>query len=219
MSWVKLPDEFADDPRWETAGTEAFALHVAAMCYCMRQLTDGILPAPRARRLWPVEDPDVVVAALVDHGFWKPTESGYELIGFLDTQRSAENIRAERSKVAERQRRWYEKTREAKKVPNGVRNGVTNPSSNGSANGPPAQPSPARNEVRGRLGGLRPSAGAPGAHPPAGVGTPTGPITITSKPDPAVCGSCTREVTEVDINGRCGTCALVHEQEGGERND
>lgn len=171
MTWVKLPDELPEDPRWETAGTDAFALHIAAMAFCMRQLTDGVIPVARARRLWNLDDPSTTIAVLVDHGFWKSTEAGYEIVDFLKTQRSAEDIRAERVKAAERQRRWYEKTRESKKEPNGV----SNPSSNGSTDGPPAQPSPARNKVEGGVG-FEGSAGATPSRPP---GVATTPVTFS----------------------------------------
>lgn len=180
MAWVKLTDNFPDDPRLEAAGPEAFVIHVAAMCYCMRLLTDGFVPARVARRLWSVEDIDAAIAALVDNGLWKPAEAGYELVGFLDDQRDSETIRREREAAAERQRKWYENKRANKgRAPNGVRNAV----SNGITNAYPDQPSPAPTKGL-ELGGLAGSAHAAPSQPPAEIQPTTMPVTFSfEEPD------------------------------------
>ena len=51
MAWVKLRNNFTEDDRWLDAGADAFAVHVAALCYSDRQLTDGAITAARARRV------------------------------------------------------------------------------------------------------------------------------------------------------------------------
>ena len=78
MTWVKLPNTFAEDPRWQEAGADAFALHVAALCYCDRNLTDGLLPkvvVPRICLAVPVERTTAAATALVEHGLWVETDA------------------------------------------------------------------------------------------------------------------------------------------------
>lgn len=106
MTWVKLSDTFAEDPRWDACGPEAFTLHVAALCYCMRNLTDGHIPARAARRLPIVDDTETVISLLVDSGFWRITEDGYEIVGFTEDQRSAEDVERDRKLKKDRQAKW-----------------------------------------------------------------------------------------------------------------
>lgn len=100
MTWVKLSDTFAEDPRLEDAGADALALHVAALCYCARQLTDGRVPTKAARRLWSVDDPAATIARLVDVGLWRELDDGYELVDYLVDQRSREHVEEVRAKRA-----------------------------------------------------------------------------------------------------------------------
>ena len=156
-----------------TAGPDAFVIHVAAMCYCMRQLTDGIIVARAARILWPVDDVDAAITALVDNGLWKPTETGYEIVDFLKTQRSAEVIRREQQLKAERQSRWYEK----KRAGNGASKDASHdPTKGAPLGGSPEQPIPAhpstkRSESDGWAPGSPGSAGATPARRSPGVST------------------------------------------------
>lgn len=102
MSWVKLSDTFAEDPRLEQAGPLALALHVAALCYCARQLTDGHLSRGTVRRLLELDDQDPhgVARSLVDVGMWETTDDGYRIVEYLKDQPSrkqAEDLRAKRA--------------------------------------------------------------------------------------------------------------------------
>lgn len=109
MTWVKLSDTFAEDPRLEDAGAEAFALYVAGLCYCARQLTDGYIGERPARRLWAMDDPDTTIGALLAVGLWAEADGGYEVVGYLEDQPSAEQVQHQRALKKERQRRWREK--------------------------------------------------------------------------------------------------------------
>lgn len=100
MTWVKLSDTFAEDPRLDEAGPLALALHVAALCYCGRQLTDGRLPRGTMRRLQALDDPDAVAARLVAVGMWREMPDGFELVDYLRDQPSREHVEAVRAKRA-----------------------------------------------------------------------------------------------------------------------
>lgn len=45
MSWVRFEDTYPDHPKVLGLSADAFRLHVTAICYCERHLTDGLLPA------------------------------------------------------------------------------------------------------------------------------------------------------------------------------
>lgn len=45
MPWVRLDDGFAEHPKILGLSDSAFRAHVAALCYCNRNLTDGRVPA------------------------------------------------------------------------------------------------------------------------------------------------------------------------------
>lgn len=158
MTWVKLTDTFADDPRLEEAGADAAIVHVAGLCWCSRQLTDGTIPAKSARRLWSVNDIDQAIAALVTAGLWTEVDGGYAIVNYLEDQPSAEEVRHQQQLKADRMRRWREK-----------KNGV-DASTDASQDGPrdasrdasPPRPAPPRKGGRG--GGLSDGADAP---PPA----------------------------------------------------
>ncbi len=145
MSWVKISDTFADDPRLESAGPEALVLHVAGLCYCSRQLTDGRVPARAARRLWSVENVDAALEALVREGLWEPLEDGsYRIVEYLSDQPSAEQVLEQRAQKAKRQAAW--RAKRAGDTPS--TDAPRSPSTDASRDAPvdPAPPRPAPKE-------------------------------------------------------------------------
>lgn len=140
MPWVKLSDTFAEDPRLERAGTEAFVLHVAALCYCNRNQTDGRLSAATARRLWALDDTEAVVEALVREEVWARVSTGeLVILNYLDDQPSAAKVREDRAKKKVRQDKWLSK----------VRGGDTSgdASLDASGDGAPPRPAPPRRKA------------------------------------------------------------------------
>ena len=111
MTWVRLSDTFADDPRLEEAGPEAFVVHVAGLCYCARQLTDGRIPARAAHRLWSVRDIGSAIEALVKVGVWTATDGGYAIAGYLDEQPDTATVRHQQDLKRARQARWLSRAR------------------------------------------------------------------------------------------------------------
>jgi hypothetical protein len=94
--WVRLDDNFADDPVFDSVGPAASWLHVAGLCYSNRNLTDGLIRAARVGRLTSIEDPDDQVRQLVNHGVWQKVDGGYLIVHHLDRQWTRERVLLER---------------------------------------------------------------------------------------------------------------------------
>lgn len=159
MTWVKLSDTFAEDPRLVKAGESAFVLHVAALCFCNRNLTDGHVSREMVGRLWAVKRPKAVAARLVEVGLWEETEDGYLLVEFLKEQPSRAQVEEDRRKAAGRQARYVSRRRD-----DGVSDTVSNGVSDGVTDGAPPRPDPSRSR-RGEnrsLASLTHGGGAPG---------------------------------------------------------
>jgi hypothetical protein len=153
MVWNKQCDTFADDMDAKGISCEAYVLHNTAQIFCNRMLTDGRIPRHMTRRLYSaISDVDRATAELLAAGLWVETDDGYELVGFLVDQKSAETIRREREATRKRQQRFAAASRARKAgksganaVSNGVSNGYPDPTRNkgGSGSGSPrGSPSP-----------------------------------------------------------------------------
>lgn len=59
MVWARLDDEILDNPKIVRAGPLGFALHVAAITWCCRNLTDGFIPRSKVRALLDLSALDV----------------------------------------------------------------------------------------------------------------------------------------------------------------
>lgn len=132
MSWVRLDEDFTDHPKVVEAGPLAGWLHVKALSYCNRYLTDGRVPGPVARTLVSWEDVapirDVsrgdklssesinvqLVARLVGAGMWIEVDGGYQIHDYLKFQPSRAKVQAERETERVRKEAWRT-AKEAKK--------------------------------------------------------------------------------------------------------
>lgn len=95
MTWTKLGDTFADNMDADGLSTDAFTLHVAAYIFCNRMGTDGFIPRHMTRRLFSaISDVDQSTKELLAADRWIETDRdgkpGYEIVGFLEDQDSAE---------------------------------------------------------------------------------------------------------------------------------
>lgn len=154
MAWVRISDDFYDHSKFDAAGSLGIALWVAGLAWSNRNLTDGFIPRKTALRLLDFEDaaeavrtadrngvsnaprngyvtPDVarfVADRLLKAGLWVEAEGGFTIHDYLDYQKSAEQITAERDKNAARQKAFRDRRSSAKGSSNrnGDRNGVTN---------------------------------------------------------------------------------------------
>ena len=121
MTWVKLDDQFPDHPKVVEAGPLAAWLHVCAIAYCNRQLTDGFIPESIAYRLADYKgigietggdgetyavgddaDCEWMASILCKVGLWKRVKGGFLIHDYLDYQPSKEQVLKEREKARER---------------------------------------------------------------------------------------------------------------------
>jgi len=117
MTWVKIDDQFADHPKIADLGIAAPLagwLHVCALCYCARYLTDGFIPSGQVKRLASfdhlqietggndmfgvMEDvtPERLADALVGVGIWEEDSRGFRIHDYLDYNPSREQVKAGR---------------------------------------------------------------------------------------------------------------------------
>src|SRR5690606_35902458 len=90
MSWVRIDDHFPDHPKIAMLGSlgpVAGWLHVAALCYCARYLTDGFIPAGQVMRLadfGPRVRATDLAERLVAVGLWDHRDGGYSIHDYLE---------------------------------------------------------------------------------------------------------------------------------------
>lgn len=160
MTWAKLDDQMPDHPKVVEAGPLASWLNICGICYCSRYLTDGFIPAGQIRRLADVDNALALAQRLVEVGMWEVAEGGYRVHDYLTYNPSAESVRRERAKTAERQANFrgrnpgyndryvHRDTLVTDGVSNGESNAVTTGVSNAvSAPSPSPSPSPSPGEV------------------------------------------------------------------------
>lgn len=133
MAWVKIDDHITQNPKIAAAGPLAMAMHLAAICYCNRELTDGFVPRAIARtlldweyvdaegKIWTVgttcgmRGEDVtnasVIPLLVDAGLWEVADGGYRVHDYLDYQQSKDVVLAGRDATLQRVRAHRERKR------------------------------------------------------------------------------------------------------------
>lgn len=118
--WVKLSDGFPDDPALGNVDPVlralAIELHVTALCYSGRALTDGGVARSQVRRLVDFSaydvDPLDVAEALVAVGRWSEADGGYQIVGYLDEQPSREKVLRDRADWRSRQAKSRESRRD-----------------------------------------------------------------------------------------------------------
>jgi len=103
--WARLDDAILDNPKIIAAGPVGLLLHVAAITWCARNLTDGLIPKLRIRTLLPLDsigtaipappacgpeedrfdpiDADEVADALATIGLWHDRGAYWELHDYL----------------------------------------------------------------------------------------------------------------------------------------
>lgn len=125
MSWIKLDDAILDNLKVCEVGPLGFAVHVAGIIFCARNLTDGKIPITRVGSLLDfsgvhidtanpiglpahgqprsmggnVVDIDDIVAAIVAAGLWHPIPGGYEINDYLEYNPSKAEVMAERDRI------------------------------------------------------------------------------------------------------------------------
>ena len=111
MTWAKLDDSFPEHPKVVELSDRAFRIHVTALCYCARNLTDGHVPAPTVRAF--TLGKKAPITELVKAGVWNENGRGaYIIHDYLDYNPSREHVEAERARKQEAGRegarkRWH----------------------------------------------------------------------------------------------------------------
>lgn len=99
MPYLMMDDNFADHPKVDGLSDGAFRLHVAAMCYAAKHLTDGAIPIGRVQRLAP-RFKQAYVTELVKAGLWVDHDGDHRIHDYLDWNKP---------------RTWWEQYRRAEK--------------------------------------------------------------------------------------------------------
>ena len=102
MTWVRIDESFPEHPKVSAAGGDAAWLHVCAMCYCNRFLTDGFVPTSVLARLSDRKRPTALAAKLVEVGIWDVTDNGWQIHDFLAYQPSKEKVENDRESARQR---------------------------------------------------------------------------------------------------------------------
>jgi hypothetical protein len=112
MPWVRIDDEFAQHPKIVSLTYRGRWLHIAALCYSNRMLTDGFIPVSMLASLCPHEQTDPIeesayhlAARLVEVGLWKEADrkgvTGYVIHDFHKYQPSRREVLEERAHLRE----------------------------------------------------------------------------------------------------------------------
>lgn len=105
MPYLNLDDEFADHPKVDALSHGAFRLHVAGLCYCAKNLTDGVIEQRRIGRLMPDYD-RAYLDELTTSAMWVPHPVGFSIHDYLDWNKSRSWWEEKREKDAKRLAEW-----------------------------------------------------------------------------------------------------------------
>lgn len=113
MGFIRIEDRMPEGPKFDGIPSAAGWLHVCAMTYTSRALTDGFVPAARVHKL--TEDPPVVVNRAIQwlttprpgcsNPLWHAVKGGWEIHDYADeefgnpTRAGAEKARAKASEA------------------------------------------------------------------------------------------------------------------------
>lgn len=116
MPFLLLDDGFYEHPKVLELSHTAFRLHVVGMGYCARNLTDGHLSARAVKVLGALLEirPARFTAELVKAKLWKHDETGdgFWIHDYLKHNPTAEQVKEQRDRNAERQRRHRQRSKE-----------------------------------------------------------------------------------------------------------
>lgn len=111
MTYLHLDDNFAQHPKIAGLSDAALRLHIAGLCYCARNLTDGIIPGAIVQSLTPHYRKAPLIAELTGGRIWVETgptfgRNFYEVHDFLDWNDSRNTVlqRIENARKAARTR-------------------------------------------------------------------------------------------------------------------
>lgn len=139
MSWLRIDDGFTENTKVEPLSDRAFRIHVAGLAHCARNLTDGHVSSKALKALLArLSGTRKHVSELEDAALWLRAGDGHMLKDYLEYNPSGDDVKTERKKNADRQKKWRETNRgeDGRFQSNGVRNALRN----GLRNAAPAPP-------------------------------------------------------------------------------
>lgn len=102
MTWVKLDDQFPIHRKVGALSDQAFRLHVEALCWCARHLTDGVVSTSDLPQVTRIAKSERYAAELVARGCWHgpghdcdvcpPVEDGWVIHEYLGFQQSRSKV-------------------------------------------------------------------------------------------------------------------------------
>lgn len=109
MAWVKLADEFPDNPKIQGLSDRAFRYYVTSLCYSSRHLTDGALNKKTAQIVSISAEnprPKQTIEELERAGLLVRNGTGWRIHDYTEYNPTAAQIKEERRKANERMQRW-----------------------------------------------------------------------------------------------------------------
>jgi hypothetical protein len=106
VSYAKIDDKILDCKKAIEAGEEATNLLLRMIVWCNEQRTDGKIPAGALDRLTSRRDRRALAARLVHVGWLFAVTEGWEIVGYLEHNKSRVQIEEEEQAARERTARW-----------------------------------------------------------------------------------------------------------------
>lgn len=98
MAWVRLQPEVIDHPKIIGLSDAAFALHIRAICYCNRHMTDGAVPSAALAKIGKPR----AVKELLKAKVWHQSDDGnYQIHDYLEYQPSKRSVHESRAGLSE----------------------------------------------------------------------------------------------------------------------
>jgi hypothetical protein len=116
MGHIRIEDGFPENAKVRKVGPNGIALYVSGLCYCSRQLSDGIIPdaaVPIIAEMVGVRTHRSVSQALTKARLWKRVRGGYQVPDYLKFNPSREEISRKREESRKRQQAWRDVQRNA----------------------------------------------------------------------------------------------------------
>ena len=102
MPWIKLTDDWYEDPAMVQVGDAEMLLWVVALSWSARNLTDGHVPVKVAAKLTDARNVATVAGRLVAVGLFVEDEGGWLIANYHKYQPTRESVLARRAADAER---------------------------------------------------------------------------------------------------------------------
>ena len=111
--WVRLDVDYFRNPKMQTVGLRGRALHLAGVCYCAAQLTDGHIPSTAvAGLLADAAVPRSTVEQLVAANLWIQVGDGYLVHDFVAMNGTKADVLTRIEAAKKRKEKWRQNRQE-----------------------------------------------------------------------------------------------------------